>query len=353
MPLTVAAYYPYKCTVNEINTVNTLRWAREGLRNRLQKPLLYAPTIPLAFHPDFPCLQTTGAIRRAHAMGLFTLGDLYPLDTFIKLPEAIGEVPASLLDKFLYHQLMTTSKALHLTFPKPPSTIKPLHNLLTSPLPCRLISRLYTSTQSDTPYPKPAAFLRWQTDLGDDLTDEHWDYCCGQLRYLSPNYKLRLIHFKYLHRFYHTAEFLHKLHSRDDSSCWKCKREAATFMHIAWYCPKVSVFWSEVHGIIREVTGHPLQPAPLVALLGYVEEVPPAHRRLTAMMLLLAKRRIAIYWGVPRKTRISEWLSDIAFCQEHLTHFWELMPTSSRPKDIWSPFLTWLKEREILATKST
>lgn len=29
-----------------------------------------------------------------------------------------------------------------------------------------------------------------------------------------------------------------------------------------------------------------------------------------------------------------------------LTHYWVLMPTASRPKDIWEPFVDWLRLRE-------
>lgn len=173
MPLSVAVYHPYKRSATEINTVNTLHWAWEGLRKRLQLPLLYAPTIPLAHHPNFHCLQTAGAIKWARDMGLSTMGDLYPLDNFFSIPEAVTDNPVSLMDTFLYHQLTSTCKAIYPTFPKLPSVVKPLHNLLLSPSPRRLVSRLYTSTQSDTQSTPPMAFLQWQEDLGEEFTEKH------------------------------------------------------------------------------------------------------------------------------------------------------------------------------------
>lgn len=77
-------------------------------------------------------------------------------------------------------------------------------------------------------------------------------------------------------------------------------------------------------------------------LLGYVEQIEVAGRKLTAMMLVLARRWLAIHWGAPRGPRSSDWLQDITYCQENLSLYWDLMPSASRPKDIWGPFGEWL-----------
>lgn len=97
---------------------------------------------------------------------------------------------------------------------------------------------------------------------------------------------------------------------------------------------------------IQEVTGHTLDPSPIVALLRWVGKVPPESRRLIAMMLLLAKRRRAMHWGAHRRPWVEAWVKDVVFCQEQLSQFWELMPTAARSKDIWHPFIMWLRAGE-------
>lgn len=177
----------------------------------------------------------------------------------------------------------------------------------------------------------PIALSAWRLDLGEELTDKIWLYCCSQTQHLSPNYKLRLIHFKFLNRFYRTPLQLHKIKLREDSNCWKCRREGAAFLHIAWECPGVQDYWCEVAQIISEVLNQTLECSPLVMLLGYVERLEVAGRKLAAMMLVLARRRLAIHWGAPRGPRSSDWLQDITYCQENLSLYWDLMP-----KDIWA-----------------
>lgn len=191
------------------------------------------------------------------------------------------------------------------------------------------------------------ALSAWVMDLGDVPTDKIWQYCCSQTQYLSPNYKLRLIHFKFVNRVYRTPLQLYKIKLRENSNCWKCKREGAAFLHIAWECPRVQDYWHGVASTISEVTGSVLDCSPMVMLLGYVERVNVASRRLTAMMLVLARRRLAVHWGDPRSPSIGDWLRDIVYCQENLTLYWDMMPSSSRPKDIWGPFVDWLRSRAI------
>lgn len=77
-----------------------------------------------------------------------------------------------ILEKLPYHQLKTTCKALHHGFPAPPATFHALQNILSTPSAHKLITRLYTVTQTNTQFPDPGALESWRLDLGDALTDE-------------------------------------------------------------------------------------------------------------------------------------------------------------------------------------
>ncbi|KAJ1101381.1 hypothetical protein NDU88_006449 [Pleurodeles waltl] len=44
---------------------------------------------------------------------------------------------------------------------------------------------------------------------------------------------------------------------------------------------------------------------------GYVRDTPPEVRRLHALLLLFAKRRVAIHWGKQRVPAVRDWLADV------------------------------------------
>lgn len=101
--------------------------------------------------------------------------------------------------------------------------------------------------------------------------------------------------------------------------------------------PQVHAYWVTIFDAIDEMTGTSITRSPQTALLGYTKDIPAEGRWLSALLLLLAKRLIAITWGRTRAPKKATWLRGVAVCQEQLATFWELMPTQSRPKDIWGP----------------
>ncbi|KAJ1122019.1 hypothetical protein NDU88_000525 [Pleurodeles waltl] len=81
----------------------------------------------------------------------------------------------------------------------------------------------------------------------------------------------------------------------------------------------------------------------VLALLGSVDTVLLAQRKLVGMLLLLTKRRVAICWGRGRPPQVSDWLRNAAFCREQLATFWELAPAGSSSRDIWAPLRSYLE----------
>lgn len=61
-----------------------------------------------------------------------------------------------------------------------------------------------------------------------------------------------------------------------------------------------------------------IECTPLIGLLGYVKGVPPGSRKLVAMLLLLAKGRMAMVWGRRLAPKEKDWLQDAAYCSEQL-----------------------------------
>ncbi|KAJ1117695.1 hypothetical protein NDU88_005892 [Pleurodeles waltl] len=128
-----------------------------------------------------------------------------------------------------------------------------------------------------------------------------------------------------------------------ENACYeRCCAPDAGFLHLAWECTEVHAFWVEVMRMIEEMTGLELPFSPRLALLGCVDEVRRTHRQLVGLLLLLAKRRVAMCWGQSRPPRGSDWLRDASFCQKQLTIFWEFTPEGSRTRDIWAPLRSFL-----------
>ncbi|KAJ1107218.1 hypothetical protein NDU88_004611 [Pleurodeles waltl] len=164
-----------------------------------------------------------------------------------------------------------------------------------------------------TPGVAPKSMLYWNEELQPEISEEQWEFCCGQLTELSPNYKLRLIHFKYLHRFYRTPISLKRMGLRETDECWRCGSASASFLHIAWSCPKLKGYWSQIFVSVNQIVGRSDVSSSLPGLLGYVRDTPPAVRRLHALLLLFAKRRVAIHWGRQRVPAVRDWLADVTY----------------------------------------
>lgn len=215
--------------------------------------------------------------------------------------------------------------------------------MLRTPSPKQLITRLYTCMQTDAPLTRSRAREKWDRELTTTLTDEPWEFCCAQMTKLTPNYILRLIHFKFIHRSYRTPINLYKMGLRPDDKCWRCGAEGASFLHMAWECPVVWEYWQLIFHSINQILETAVTPSPVQGLLGYVKHTHVSKRKLHAILLLFAKRQLAQLWGSKRKPTQKEWIRSITYGQTQLAIFWDLMPLTSRPRDIWGPFLEWLR----------
>ncbi|KAJ1210076.1 hypothetical protein NDU88_005444 [Pleurodeles waltl] len=139
---------------------------------------------------------------------------------------------------------------------------------------------------------------------------------------------------------------MYSLGLRKDAICVRCLAPEASFLHLAWECADVYAFWVAVFNTISEMVEIEIPATPRIALLGCVEDIRATHRRLVGILLLLAKRRVAMCGGGTRVLRHSEWLRDAAFCHDLPIVFWNLMPEGSRPKDIWTPLNNFLAAQD-------
>lgn len=207
-----------------------------------------------------------------------------------------------------------------------------------------LISCIHHSIQSKQPMGGLKAKEAWEADLGHPVADEMWKYCCTQTRFISPNYRHKLIHYKYIHRVYLAPLHLSHIHDGMSSNCPKCQSPGADFAHMTWNCTKLQPYWKEIARLLSLMIEHQLQLTPLLALMGYVKPLGGNVRRFTAMALLIAKRQISLTWGKPNPPTVQGWLRDLQYCNTASDDYASLLPISSRPRDIWQPLKDYIQQ---------
>lgn len=187
LPLKTALYQMYKRPHNEIDTTETLRWAWQGIAQRAKLRVLYAPSMPIGENPLLTPLLDKATMLRATAHNLDTGKDLFPNDTFLTLQQMCTESAPTAMDTLLYYQIRAACKSRFVDFPQAPPTLPALENVLSTPSPRKLVTRIYRITQSESPIITANAKADWERDIGMDITDEQWRFCCTQLEHLSPN----------------------------------------------------------------------------------------------------------------------------------------------------------------------
>lgn len=327
----------------DIETVSTTCWAWAKLCRHLKLTQLYSPLLPLADNPWLPPTMETLTKRTLTKFRLHTIGDLFVQSRCRTLTELTAATTATPLDRFVLHRLRT---ALLSTLPIPnqePQELSTLSLLISATDNTHLISRIYHTIQKMRPLGGTLPRAAWETDLATAIPDDVWQYCCMQTRFVSTNYKHKLIHYKYLHRVYYTPVFLHKIRADIPDSCPKCALPAADFAHMTWTCTHICKFWGEVARVLISMIEQPLQLSPQLALMGYVKPLGRGIRRFTAIALLLAKRQISLHWGKSQLPTLRSWLYDLQYCSTASEDYASLLPISSRPRDVWQPLKSYLQ----------
>ena len=191
-------------------------------------------------------------------------------------------------------QLRLLCKTVFPTFPDAPQECSAYTRLFLTDTPSRLVYVLYAKPQTDAPIITHTARAKWEGSLGLSNDDKDWQYCLDQLQAISPNGRLRLIHFKYIHQYYYTSLRLYRYKLQQSAVCDRCWADPADFLHLAWCCPVVANFWGPVFATLSTMLWAAVHPTPLVALLHCTRQIPRAVRRLASVALFLAKRCVAV-----------------------------------------------------------
>ena len=323
---------------NKFDSLNSAVYSFRRLTRMPGEQLLYSPLLQVERCTWFTLGQETAALRAFHSLGIRTMGDFFQ-DGAVKQWEQVldnMETPSALLH-FHYFRARHQFKDILGTEMREPEETLALTHMIRMVRPRRLIALLYQYSQLARTNVELKVKIDWQDELNVIITEKQWLYCCSAIQKVSFNSRHRLLHFKFLHRMYYTPLRLHKLGLRGDSYCQRCGEGEAGFLHLAWSCPPIYSYWSQVLEVMHRMIGEDIDWSPLIVLLGCVMDLPRHCRRLVALGLVVAKRRLAMRWMRGPIPTLREWQTDMLYCNTQTDTYREMMPIHGAPKDFWGP----------------
>ena len=120
------------------------------------------------------------------------------------------------------------------------------HILSLSPLRKGLISVLYNCISNISPHSLQDVRRNWESDLGENFTDDHWKAVFDLIHASSPCARHSVIQLKIVLRAHLTKSRLVKIFPTVDPSCPRCKGQPADYIHMFWSCPKLHTFWASI-----------------------------------------------------------------------------------------------------------
>lgn len=145
-PTPLTAILPYRRTqsrTHQINTIATTNAALQQMGKMAHKLPIYAPAVPLQFHPNLSVTQEKVGYELLRQVGIDKMGYLYANGTFVEPQELQYIRNQTLLFRFTYHRLQGAIKKLYPTYPHEPPQLHTLQMLITTPHNKHMVSRLY------------------------------------------------------------------------------------------------------------------------------------------------------------------------------------------------------------------
>ena len=173
---------------------------------------------------------------------------------------------------------------------------------------------MYRSMTLDRSGAQPPARAAWDRELGTPLEDVQWSCICKLTKSVSCKSRFKLTHFNFIHRTCITPVTLHKMDSNRSTECPCCKHLTASFVHLAFSCSQVLEFWTKVLDRLQplfHINCEELKPT--FCLLGDIPKKKGQRLLHTFLhlVLLLAKRRVAIAWMGDLSPSLERWERDV------------------------------------------
>ncbi|CAH2314807.1 Hypothetical predicted protein [Pelobates cultripes] len=212
---------------------------------------------------------------------------------------------------------------------KLPQTFKPLSGCYRLILP-------YQSLSDSTPA------HQWEIDLQTPITEKQWSSITSSTRKLIKSAPLIEQHQKTIYRWYMVPLRIHKLYPTASPTCWRCKQEKGSVLHIWWKCPRLIRYWEDIRKIIADTTTiHlPFDPKTFL-LLDISREIPTQTRKLMYHVLLTAQKLIARLWKTTDTPSIPALIQDIDKQAIYETSFSKAQNSTKGSGSTWEQWRAW------------
>lgn len=141
------------------------------------------------------------------------------------------------------------------------------------------------------------ACAAWQRDLYLSLTPEEWKKIYLNIYKGSINVSTQENGYKVQSCWYRMPAILHKFKPTISDIYWRCHEHYGSLIHIWWDCPRIQIFWAEVHRITPHVTSYDLERTPAQFLLHHSPLSNKSyHKSLVIHMINAAKQCIPFHW---------------------------------------------------------
>ena len=244
--------------------------------------------------------------RRWLDKGIHTISNLYKDGVFKSFTELAQEY--NLQDKGDFWKYLQIRHSLTKKC-QPNETGNPVTDYLQNPLNHKA-SVFYSNSMYLSSSTCDNLRIIWQRDLDCQIDNDTWkQILTDNGRYIKET-RGKFTQYKILHRYYWTPCRLFKIGLISTNTCWKCKKEMGTFVHLIWECSMVNPFWRRVLDFLEAWVGLSLPFSPRLCLLGDKTEIPQLTKSAHSVLMVgiaSAARIILRYWKAPTLPTFNEW----------------------------------------------
>uniref|UniRef100_A0A3Q3BNZ9 Reverse transcriptase domain-containing protein n=1 Tax=Kryptolebias marmoratus TaxID=37003 RepID=A0A3Q3BNZ9_KRYMA len=349
MPMDFLYKWDNKTIKNETDNpliIQTVRiWYKIRKMFRLEGFL--SPKTPLWGNRLLPKIFQSGNFRSWQEKGICRLEHCYEKKVFMSLQQLKEKFDLTNKDFLSYLQLRDFIRANQKGSWKLPS-MSPVEEMCHASRPLyKIISRVYTALMSTLAINgMDSSRIKWEKDLGMSIERQLWNSLCREGLTSTLNARFRLVQFNFLHQLYVTPQKLHKYNSNISPLCFRCGMEEGTFLHATWHCSKLQGFWKGVCKMLSDIHAIMIPIDPEICLLGNFTNSnlkTVYDKKLTEILLAIAKKCITTKWKSDSPLSIKMWLSEINSCVtlEKLTYW--MQNRSKTFYKIWQPFLSYMQ----------
>lgn len=129
--------------------------------------------------------------------------------------------------------------------------------------------------------------------------------------------------------------------------CVKCQFAEGSFIHMYWSCTSLNKYWRYILHTLSRVLNIKLEPNPLIALFGVMEEeeeLTTSKRCTLSFASLLVWQAILLKWKDASPPTQAQWLEDIMSCLRLEKIRYSLQQSNGKFQKVWGHFSKYIPD---------